>query len=162
MRIIVAFGLLLLAVAALSPDVQQAIAYKQGYVDMPTGEPAFYSVSSLNGLVWCDVPSTIKVRSNQTATSTFFRCGNNYNAPVQLYWSVAPASTTFVTASGSALMSAGTTGCRSTTLTAGGSTGSQYVKFKGVTSGTDFFTEIYFEAYVTVQSGTAGLGGGCS
>jgi hypothetical protein len=160
-RVLAAFGLLLLTVLALSPDVQQAVAYKRGYVDMPPGEPAFYSVSSLNGLVLCKVPKEIKVRSGQTATHTFFQCANNYNAPVELYWSVVPASETHISASGSALMSAGTSDCRSATITAGTTTGSKYVKFQGVTSGSDFFTEIYFDGYVTVQSGGSGLGGGC-
>lgn len=161
-RRLVALIMLGMATVGLLPWLQQAVAAYQAQVRLPADEQAVYQVLSTNGLVSCDVPTTIVLRRNLSRTDNFFRCTNNHGATVTLTWSALDAGG-FISASGSDTLPAnGTAACRSATLDAGNTADTRTVTFRGSTvADAGLYVQIHFTAQVTVQNGAGGLGGGC-
>lgn len=164
MRKILGWALVIAAAAALLPLWAQAWALSTGRVDTPATDPARYRISANESLVSCRVPSTIVLQAGTAATGGFIQCTNKYASAVTLTWSVQDdGGGGFLTASGSAALTAnGLAACQDATLTAGAVEGTRTVLLRGETaSSAGFYVEIYFSGDVTVQAGTAGLGGGC-
>lgn len=115
----------------------------------------------------CHVPQSIIQRKNNDRTGNYFWCDNHFNTGLTLTWAVQDDGNGggFLTipSGQSTLLTAGSSGCRSLTLSPGSrNRNNQPVIFKGATSTTaGLYVEIYFTAIVTVQNGNGGVGGGC-
>ncbi len=158
-------GLLVaVAVTGLFPLWAQVQALRLGHVDTPDTDPAVYGISSANSLVQCGMPTLLVVEAGTPVTGNFIRCTNNHGSPITLNWAVVDAGPgNFLTGAGSStLVATGVATCQSITLTPGNKKATRTVVFSGTTDATaGLYVELYFTGEVTVQQGTAGLGGGC-
>lgn len=163
-------GLLLigLAVAGLMPLVEPAFAYLTAHVDLPSAQPATYTVSATsatNQIVFCDVPSTLRLESGK-ATSASFRCWTNHNEAVSLTWYLENGGGVITALSGGATLQPGDTAvCRSASLTSinsNNASGTVVVRAETATTA-NLYVRLYFSANVSIKNNwkPADIGGGC-
>ncbi len=163
MRRALALMLVMAALAGLMPLLPKAAAYLRATVQ----NAAFYTIASRDPILSCSVPSNIVMPPSTVATMDFFSCANNAGEDVTVFWDVwDDGGGGFLTASGSAALADGTSGCRTVTLTSSETTGKRSVIFRAVTASDSlFYVELYFTGNVQVKAPkknrTVEPGGGC-
>ena len=161
-------ALLVVAVVLSLPWLPRALAYLSGTVALPAASPARYRTVTAAGTKFlsCTVPQAIVVRRNRDApAANQFSCSNNFGTDLTLEWSVVDdggGGFLSIPVGSSTALAAGSAGCRSLVLSAGNTTGTRTVTFRGATTASaGLYAEIYFTGSVTIQSNTTGLQNGC-